>query len=293
MWIKYLRRLLRNIIKNIIYLCSHDLESKIEATSVENLKYELNDAQKTLIKISVCSIENTLKALKNTTASFCRFGDGEFTLLKGNSISFQQADPILSNRLKEILSSQDNSIFIGIPQVLFIDKSNVLEIVRDFWNLYGKKFRDIIFQYCHQDRQYYAAETTIPLTTYRQYNLKQYFSDVRSLWEKKKLTLICGEQILSNIRYNVFDNALSVDYLYAPSYNAFSQYPYLLKAASQIKKDHTIVIILGPTATVLAYDLAKKGYRALDLGHIAKTYDWYMRKMKIPYNIPASFFNPD
>ncbi|MBU4465609.1 MAG: DUF1792 domain-containing protein, partial [Actinobacteria bacterium] len=37
------------------------------------------------------------------------------------------------------------------------------------------------------------------------------------------------------------------------------------------------IAILGPTATVLAYDLHRAGYRALDLGHIAKSYDWWLR----------------
>lgn len=33
----------------------------------------------------------------------------------------------------------------------------------------------------------------------------------------------------------------------------------------------------GPTATVLAYDLAKLGYQAIDLGHLDVEYEWYLR----------------
>lgn len=45
--------------------------------------------------------------------------------------------------------------------------------------------------------------------------------------------------------------------------------------AKKIDKNRIICIILGPTATVLAYDLAKEGYQALDLGHIVKAYNFY------------------
>ena len=38
-----------------------------------------------------------------------------------------------------------------------------------------------------------------------------------------------------------------------------------------------IIIALGPTATVLAYDLAKEGYQALDMGHFDIEYEWYLR----------------
>ena len=38
------------------------------------------------------------------------------------------------------------------------------------------------------------------------------------------------------------------------------------------------------TATVLAYDLSKKGFRALDFGHVDIEYEWYLKKAthKVP-----------
>lgn len=37
--------------------------------------------------------------------------------------------------------------------------------------------------------------------------------------------------------------------------------------------------MLGHTAKVLDDDLSKDGYRALDLGHLMKDYDWYKKGM--------------
>ena len=39
-----------------------------------------------------------------------------------------------------------------------------------------------------------------------------------------------------------------------------------------------MLIALGPTATILAYDLAEKGVQALDVGHIDIEYEWFLRK---------------
>ena len=56
--------------------------------------------------------------------------------------------------------------------------------------------------------------------------------------------------------------------------------------ARQLPKDRLIIIVLGPTAKLLAYDLNKLGYRALDLGHMAKAYEW----LKTRDNIVAGQF---
>lgn len=39
-----------------------------------------------------------------------------------------------------------------------------------------------------------------------------------------------------------------------------------------------ILIALGPTATVLAYDLSICGYQAVDIGHIDIEYEWFLQK---------------
>ena len=38
-----------------------------------------------------------------------------------------------------------------------------------------------------------------------------------------------------------------------------------------------ILITLGPTATILAYDLAMQGYQAIDFGQVDNEYEWFLR----------------
>ena len=50
-----------------------------------------------------------------------------------------------------------------------------------------------------------------------------------------------------------------------------------------------MLIALGPTATVLAYDLSQKGIQALDVGHIDIEYEWYLRKDRTHQKIENKF----
>ena len=53
------------------------------------------------------------------------------------------------------------------------------------------------------------------------------------------------------------------------------------------------VFILGPTANALVYKLSQKGYIAWDIGHLAKDYDAYMKKIEKNEKNIFEFFKPD
>ena len=74
----------------------------------------------------------------------------------------------------------------------------------------------------------------------------------------------------------LFNKSLSVKRIVCPSCNAYEKYESILNTVvEKTDKDDLIYISLGPTATVLAYDLAQLGYQALDLGQLDNEYDWW------------------
>ena len=79
-------------------------------------------------------------------------------------------------------------------------------------------------------------------------------------------------------------------YIEAPSSNAFSAYDLLFEKALSFGKKKLFVLILGPTATILAYDLAKNGYQALDFGYIGKFYVIYKKNISLDGKL-ADFFD--
>jgi glycosyltransferase family protein len=227
-------------------------------------------------------------------ASLCRFGDGEIQLLKGVDIPFQKASLALTDRLKEILSSKDPSIFIGIPRMLYGSKQNIVPFAKYWWRENGQAFRNTLEKYIDLNHTYYMAEVTLAFSLFEQYDLHSYFEEISKLWKGLDITVVCGDSVFEKIDYNIFDSAQSIEYLWAPSLNAFDSYEDLLKRCKSIPTERLVIAVLGPTATVLAYDLAKKGYQCLDLGHIAKSYDWFKKhKLAREQNDAVDFFNPD
>ena len=60
--------------------------------------------------------------------------------------------------------------------------------------------------------------------------------------------------------------------------SAFSKYDEILNECKKQSKDVLFILALGPTATILADDLSKEGWRALDMGHIDIEYEWFLAK---------------
>ena len=78
---------------------------------------------------------------------------------------------------------------------------------------------------------------------------------------------------------DILDGTKSISrILFCPVRNAFNKYDQILSAFNDIDPENLILVALGPTATVLAYDLCKKGYQAVDMGHINEEYECFLRK---------------
>ena len=50
-----------------------------------------------------------------------------------------------------------------------------------------------------------------------------------------------------------------------------------------------ILLAIGPTATILAYDLYKEGYQAIDIGHVDIEYEWFLRQAKTKIKIENKY----
>ncbi len=55
--------------------------------------------------------------------------------------------------------------------------------------------------------------------------------------------------------------------------------------------DFLVLIALGPTATVLAHDLAEHGVQSIDVGHIDIEYEWFQMKATSKVPVPWRYVN--
>ena len=288
-------------LKNIGYLFKYDLK-KLAQESIrfeelnsilDGMKFEIADEYKNLKKPKIKTPAETIDALIKKNASFCRFGDGEFSLINGESIAFQKTDIKLAKRLIEIIRSDVENIFIGVPYCYYSSVEELRPFPKSFVRTWVAHNRTQITDLTLPGKQYYDTACTQLYALYESYDFKSYFSNIKKIWRNRDITIICGETVFDAIDVNIFDCAKSVDYLYGPSLNAFEIYDDLLMKARQIPQNRLVIAILGPTATVLAYDLAIAGYQAIDFGHIAKDYDFYRKKIQHSSETISNFLRPD
>jgi glycosyltransferase family protein len=297
---KKISRFIKNLIKNFIFLIKNDLGEIAHNSSKENLnlmfdnlKFEIAPSDKENNKPKIKNTIDTINEIIIKRASFCRFGDGEFMLMAGSSIPFQKYNSELASRLKGIFKSSIDNIFIGIPHFYFYNESPLRDLQKYFVRTWVAKNRKLICDMANMDNQYYDTASTQIYALYDNYDYSNYFSKIKQIFKGRDLIVICGESVFNRIENNIFDSADSAKYVFAPSKDAFSNYDVLLSKALSWDKKSLIIIILGPTATVLAFDLASLGFQALDFGHIAKDYDFYKKSVRHNSETISSFYLPD
>ncbi len=222
--------------------------------------------------------EKLLRKIIEDRSSLCRFGDGEFEMMRGcNRPWFQETDSILKERLLEVLHEKNPAVNLAIAQnYTGFERytESAADGIREY--MFGGT-RDAIFRMLDMERVYYDAYVTRPYIIYRDNtNAELLFPLWKKIWEGRSVIIVEGKYGRSGINNDLFDCAKRIRRIICPAQNAWSKYSKILESVLEIvDKEDLVCISLGPTATVLAYDLATMGYQAIDIGQIDNEYDWY------------------
>ena len=108
-------------------------------------------------------------------------------------------------------------------------------------------------------------------------NIHKYIKMLKKIWNSKNILIIEGEKSRLGMGNDLFDNAKSIKRIICPSINAFHVYDKIIKKVINLNEKRLILIALGPTATILAYDLHKLGFQSIDIGHVDIEYEWFLR----------------
>ncbi|WP_434520404.1 GT-D fold domain-containing glycosyltransferase [Pediococcus sp. M21F004] len=241
----------------------------------------------------VKDIDSSIHELVNSNFSLSRYGDGEFRWIdQSSSYQFQENDPILSNRLLEILNSSLLNHRIGIPNVF----SGVGELSKTdglAWekliNKYGKKWSS----YLNSSNIYLDANLSRPyIDREKKENSGEHFKNLQKLWNKKDVLIVEGRETRFGVNNDLLDNAANITRILCPAENAFSSYNRILNSVIENHTKKAIVLVaLGPTATVLCFDLCKAGIRAIDIGHLDIEYEWFLRCAEEKEPIEGKYVN--
>lgn len=247
--------------------------------------------RKQRVEPMVMTIEETISHIISQKSSVSRFGDGEMLLIGGEGIRFQRDDDELSKRLAEVITSDLTNHVVCISDA-FVDLDRYNRRARRFWRAHFYLYGYLWDNYLKAGKRYGNTFITRPYIDFLDQKKSIYwFSLLKQIWKGRDIIFIEGEKSRLGVGNDLFDNVESIGRILCRSKSAFDQYDVILEEASKLAKNNLILIALGPTATVLAYDLCKLGYQAIDVGHIDIEYEWLMMGAKHKVNIKSKYVN--
>jgi len=296
--------MLKRLKKNIQRVKRNIFPQKVDAERIELLEsmlknepYELFDKfQKGAVSFSLPRIVNapeTLDKILREQCSLARFGDGEFGLLRGSRIHFQSPSEKLSRRLEEVIRSKRTGLLIGLPEC-FGELDEYTPSVAQFWRKWMVNKRSSVYEWLDMNRVYHSAFFTRVYMPYKKTDehylfCQDYFNKVKKLWAGRDVVICEGEGTRFGLNNDLLDGAASVRRILCPARNAFDKYDQILGAFDELDDQVLVLSALGPTATVLAYDLHEKGFQTIDIGHLDIEYEWFLQRATEGCLIPFKY----
>ena len=244
------------------------------------------------INPQIASVEETLERIIESRASVSRYGDGEFKWMVGiPQESFQVPSEEMSRRFREIIVLEEPDLLIclsdGFGRLDYL-KPDAQSFWYRFMGQYRKKWIDLL----KPGKKYYNTNMTRPYMDYKDKSpCENRFQLLKKIWEDRDVILIEGEKSRLGVGNDLFDGAKKLNRILAPAQNAYNKYEEILQTALKCDEDALYLIALGPTATILAYDLYKAGRQAIDVGHVDIEYEWFLRGANEKIKIPNKYVN--
>ncbi|MDR1027051.1 MAG: GT-D fold domain-containing protein [Rickettsiales bacterium] len=235
----------------------------------------------------VMPYEEMLAALRGG-ASIARFGDGEFNLAMGKGIGFQSANPELSRRLREILAENtDDNMLVGISPIeldFSMYKPKSRRVWRNFWRANYNKIRPMLKRGLYAN----AMISRIDFFAWAAKSGGDGVAEIKKIWDGRNAVFVVPQNGRFFYDRRLFGNIKSKAEIFIPAADAFGEYERMLAECKRHKKDRLFIICAGPTATVLAYDLHRAGFQALDMGHLPNSLAEYLGEGPKPERLAIS-----
>ena len=291
-------RMIKTFLKNLKFLWSiplRDYMRDLEYTCLLRTEDMIEFGElKSSTKIPhILDYSETLDLLVKEPKSFCRIGDGEINIIKGRDIPFQKYDSRLADYLKRIVSYDVKDCYVGINYNYFHSTKCLNDCNRKFYLLDIFEYRKYLVDNCVLDKTYIAAAFNQVYMFFDTFDYETHYKKVIEMIRDKDIVMFCGENVFSDIKYNIFDNASSIEYVTCKSRNSFEQFDEIMSRCLNISNEKVLAFILGPTSKALVWELSRRGYISWDIGHLAKDYDYYMKGISKNPESVRCFFSPE
>lgn len=248
-----LSKLIRNkhVLINKYYLLSY-LDLYVKKTDMKSLK--------------ILSDEETINYIENNKVSFLRWGDGDSNIVTGFPMVYQKYSKELKNDLLEILSTKysETNFLLGIPyDYIKGDASYFYSLDKRKIKLWYRT-RYLISYYKNNKDKYGNAFIFRP-----EGELSR--REVSRLWKNKNILIISSDKNhVENIKNN--DEVEDVYHIEIVKEDCYDDKNIIIEKSLSILSSHSkhnilVLIAGGPAGKVIGYNLIKKGYQVIDIGH--------------------------
>ncbi len=260
--------------------------ASINRYRINSLPYELQDPdyESFWFKPQIMSKEETIRQVAREGKSIARLGDGEFAAIVGQKRwNFQSESDVLAKKMREVLASNEASLLVGLNPSFYMNLFDMDENDADGVRAYMQPMvRRLHAELLKKDRIYANA-------LFHNIASDEDVSLVKTIWDDRDCVFIEGIHTGMGVGNNLFDNCASIKRILGPAENAIDKYEEIIEAAKKHPKDKLILLALGPCATILAYELNRLGYQAVDIGHIDLIYEAYIRILPNLYSVDIPY----
>ncbi|MCW3763267.1 SP_1767 family glycosyltransferase [Weissella confusa] len=252
-------------------------------------------ASETEFKIKVKDNNESLDLILKNNMSVVRFGDGEFDLIRGDSIPYQNYEPDLAEKLKKIiLRGNFNNTLVCLPDV-FQNLDRYTHYAQGFYEpVFFPKNYSFLQEIAQTNNWYGSTFISRPyIDLVDKSKSAETFTKLKQLWQGQDLLIVEGALTRSGVGNDLFADAKSIKRILCPAKNSYQQIDQIEQAIRANAENRLILLMLGPTAKVIVDDLQDLSNQMIDIGHIDSEYEWFKmgatHKVKLANKHTAEF----
>lgn len=264
---------------------------------VDEMATAINNTIKTNPKsnIEVKDVSESLDLILENRKSVVRFGDGEFDLIRGDSIPYQNYEPDLAEKLKKIiLRGNFNNTLVCLPDV-FKGLNRYNHYAEDFYkSIFFPKNDHFLKEIAQTNNWYGSTFISRPyIDLVDKSKSAATFTKLKQLWQGRDLLIVEGALTRSGVGNDLFADAKSIERILCPAKDSYQQIDQIEQAIRTNAENRLILLMLGPTAKVIVDDLQDLSNQMIDIGHVDSEYEWFKmgatHKVKLANKHTAEF----
>lgn len=198
----------------------------------------------------------------------CRFGDGDFNVMRGRPDRFQKHESSLANALGECLAGGSNKVLNCLIPPPRVEAPNPM---KHRWESYleaNAAFLPFL------EQELYGSSNVSRMDSAPQLHTIQWWRTCADLWRDQNITLVRGS--LRSLTYDKLMHAPGkpkhVTEVITKPKDSWTYFDEIFDDIVRAENE-TVILCTGLVARPLVHRLVEAGHRAFDLGHLGIWFD--------------------